>query len=382
MRKLVLALVLVLAISSLAFAAHVDQQLNAMMKDAKGLIPVIVEMNPGAKHLDVASLGGKKGYSWEVINGFSAELPAAAIQALAKNPNVYAISYDQEVTIDLTTAIPTVNSDDLWAMGYTGQGVTIAIVDTGIYPHQDFQNRIIGFKDYINGRTSAYDDNGHGTHCAGIAAGKGTTYKGAAYDAYLVGVKVLNSAGSGSFSTIINGINWCVSNKNTYGIKVLSMSLGGTATQSSTTDPVCAAVRNAWNSGIVVCVAAGNAGPYSGSISTPGIEPVVITVGASDDKGTTYISDDTVASFSSRGPTYPDGWNKPELLAPGVNITACDNAYTGYVTMSGTSMATPLVAGICAQLLELYPSWTPNQIKSYLMSRCRSIPGGCLVSAI
>lgn len=382
MRKLVLALVLVLAISGFAMAAHIDPALVDMMngtkvvKDGMGLngkpamIPVIVQMNPGAGNTDVQTLGGQMGSELQIINGFSASLPAAAIEALSKNPNVFAISYDKPVKIDMNVAAKAVFCDELWAEGYTGDGVTIAVVDTGIYPHQDFGTRIKAFKDFVNGRTSAYDDNGHGTHCAGIAAGAGATYKGAAPDAKLVGVKVLDAQGSGSYANIINGINWVVNNRATYGIKIMSMSLGGTITESSKTDPMCAAVRNAWNAGIVVCVAAGNEGPSSYTIGTPGNEPLIITVGASDDRSTIAYSDDIVASFSSRGPTSIDGWTKPDLLAPGTNITSCKNAYTGYVTMSGTSMATPLVAGIVAQMLEANPTWTPATVKTNLKGSC------------
>ena len=375
MRKFLLALLLVLAISTLCCAANVDSALTSSMQGAKGLVPVIVQMNPGAKHVDVAALGGKLGYTYTIINGFSAQLPVSAINALTKNPNVYAISYDKPITIDLNVAVPTVNSDDLWTEGYDGDGVTIAVVDTGIYPHQDFGSRIIGFKDFVNSRTAAYDDQGHGTHCAGIAAGAGVTYKGAAPHAKLVGVKVLNSAGSGSTSTIINGINWAVTNSANFSpaIKILSLSLGGAVTQSSTTDPMCTAVRNAWNAGLVVCVAAGNSGPSASTINTPGNEPAIITVGNSDDRGTTSYTDDIIASTSSRGPTAYDGWIKPDLIAPGTSITSCKNASTGYVTMSGTSMATPLVAGIVAQMLEANPTWTPATVKSNLKGSCRSL---------
>lgn len=380
MRKLVLALVLVLAISGLAMAAHVDPMLLDMMKGPKDvslngqeLIPVIVQMNAGAKSDDANIMVGKMGSELEIINGFSAQLPAAAIEALSKNPNVYAISYDKPVKVDLNVAAKAVFCDELWAEGYTGAGVTIAVVDTGIYPHRDFGTRIRAFKDFVNGRTSAYDDNGHGTHCAGIAAGAGTTYRGAAPDAKLVGVKVLDAQGNGSYSNIINGINWVVSNRSTYGIKVMSMSLGGPISESSKTDPMCAAVRNAWNAGIVVCVAAGNEGPSSYTIGTPGNEPLIITVGASDDRSTIAYSDDIVASFSSRGPTSIDGWTKPDVLAPGTNIASCDNSYSSYVQMSGTSMATPLVAGIVAQMLEAMPSWSPATVKTNLKGSCISL---------
>lgn len=375
MRKMLLALIFVLVVSSFAFAANIDPALKNAVQDAKGLIPVIVQMNPGAKHLNADTMGGKHGHSYSVINGFSAELPAAAIQALAKNPNVYAITLDKEIQVNLNVAVPTVNSDDLWNEGYTGQGVTIAIVDTGIYPHQDFQNRIIGFKDFVNNKTVAYDDNGHGTHCAGIAAGNGATYDGPSRDANLVGVKVLNRQGSGTWSTVIAGIDWCVTNKNTYSIDIVSMSLGGTVTESSKTDPVCAAVRNAWNAGLVVVVAAGNEGPYANTIGTPGNEPLIITVAASADNNTVAITDDYIASFSSRGPTAIDGWAKPDIAAPGSSITACANKSTGYVTMSGTSMATPLVAGIIGQYLEANPGATPNTVKTAVKGSGRLLSG-------
>lgn len=372
MRKMLIALLLVLAVSFVAFAAA---DVDPALKGKTGMVSVIVQMNPGAKHVDVAQMGGKLGYTYKVINGFSAQLPAAAIDALAKNPNVFSISLDKVVSINLNVAAPTVNSDDLWAEGYDGTGVTVAVVDTGIYPHQDLGNRIIGFKDFVGTKTSPYDDHGHGTHCAGIIGANGATYKGAAPACNFVGVKVLNKQGSGTWSGIISGIDWVVQNKATYNIKVISMSLGGTVTQSSTTDPVCGAVRNAWNAGITVCIAAGNSGPSASTIGTPGNEPMIICVAAADDKNTTSITDDGIASFSSRGPTPIDGWAKPDIAAPGVYIISLDNAATGYVSMSGTSMATPMVAGICAQYYEANPSASPNTVKNAVTTSGRVLAG-------
>ena len=372
MRKMVIALLMVLALSFAAFAAA---DVDPALKGKSGLVSVIVQMVPGAKHADVNAMGGKVTHSYKVINGFAANLPATAINALAKNPNVYSISYDKVVNVNLNIAVPTVNSDDLWAEGYDGTGVTVAIVDTGIYPHQDLSGRIIAFKDFVGNKTAAYDDNGHGTHCAGIVAGAGATYRGAAPAAKLVGVKVLNRQGSGTWSGIISGIDWVVANKATYGIQVMSMSLGGTVTQSSKTDPVCTAVRNAWNAGLVVCIAAGNEGPTAQTIGTPGNEPLVITVAASNDMGTTSISDDNIASFSSRGPTAVDGWAKPDIAAPGYSIASLKNSSTGYVGMSGTSMATPLVAGICAQYLEAHPGASPNTVKADIKGSGRLLSG-------
>lgn len=377
MRKLAVALLLLLVLSGIACAAHVDPMINDQVKTSRAdaLIPVIVQMNQGYRAVDVASLGGKVGHQYNIINGFSAELPAAAIDRLSRDSSVFSITYDKPVQPHLNVASPTLNSNFLWTEGYTGMGVTIAVIDSGIYPHPDFQNRIIGFKDFINGRTVAYDDNGHGTHGAGSAAGNGSFYDGPAKDANLVGVKVLNSSGSGSISTIIAGLDWVVANKNVYSIDILSITLGSTVTQSSTTDPMCTALRNVWNAGIVVCCSAGSGGPYPQSITCPGNEPLIITVGASDDKSTVYVTDDTVASFSPRGPTAIDNWAKPDVIAPGVNITACTNSASSYVTWSGASASTQLVAGVCAQYLEAYPSATPTTVKNEIKGSARPLQG-------
>ena len=378
MRKLLITMLLVILVSGVALAAHVDPVINEKVKDMKdaALIPVIIQMKEGYKHLDVTPLGGKHRQSYSLINGFFAEIPAKAIEQLAKDPGVFAITYDKEVKPHLNIASPTLNSNFLWQEGYTGQGVTIAIVDSGIYPHADFQNRIIGFKDFINSRTVAYDDNGHGTHGAGCAAGNGAVYDGPAKDASLVGVKVLNSTGSGTVSTIIAGLDWVVANKNAYSIDVVAMTPGSTISQSSNTDPLCAAVRRVWNAGIVVCISSGSSGPNPSTITCPGNEPLIITVGASDDKSTVYVTDDIVASFSSRGPTSIDGWAKPDVVAPGVNVTAPINtSATSYATWSGTSASAHLVAGVCAQYLEAYPTATPDSVKNNLKSSARPLQG-------
>lgn len=377
MRKLSIVLLLLLVWTGVAFAAHVDPMIYDKVKVARtdSLIPVVIQMNPGYQNVDLAKLGGKIGYQYSIINGFSAEIPTSVVEKLANDSSIFSITYDKQVQPHLNVATPTLNSNFLWLEGYTGQGVTIAVVDSGIYPHPDFQNRIIGFKDFINGRTTTYDDNGHGTHGAGCAAGNGTLYDGPAPDANLVGVKVLNSSGSGSVSTIIAGLNWIIANKNVYSIDIVSMTLGSTVTQSSTTDPLCTAVRNVWNAGIVVCISAGTAGPTPGSIACPGNEPLIITVGAADDKSTVYVTDDTIPSFSPRGPTAIDSWPKPDVVAPGVNVTACTNTGTSYVTWSGCSASTQLVAGVCAQYLEAHPGVTPATVKSDIKGSARPLQG-------
>ncbi|GHH99614.1 S8 family peptidase [Neobacillus kokaensis] len=297
---------------------------------------------------------------------------------------------NREVRALLDVAVPSANAKNVVSnrTKLTGKGVTIAVVDTGIYPHQDLAGRITGFVDFVNNRTDPYDDNGHGTHCAGDAAGDGTAssfkYVGPAPEANLVGVKVLNKIGSGSLETVMQGIEWCIQHnerKEAPKIDIISMSLGSTAQNfgSENEDPMVKIVEAAWASGIVVCVAAGNEGPDAKTIASPGISDQVITVGALDDKNTPDTrADDDVASFSSRGPTIY-GLIKPDILAPGVNIISLrsPNSYldklqkanrvdNDYFVLSGTSMATPICAGVVALMKQSKPNATPDEIKIML----------------
>ncbi|WP_199619683.1 S8 family peptidase [Paenibacillus alkalitolerans] len=322
------------------------------------------------------------------ISCCSAEFTAAGLEELLHScQHIKKVHADRKVKALLNNATPSIRADLLHESGLTGKGVTIAIVDTGIYPHEDLINpeyRIVAFKDFVGNQAAPYDDNGHGTHCAGDAAGNGYAsggkYRAPAPEANVVGVKVLDMMGSGSLSTVIAGVQWCIDNKNGLGIDIISMSLGSTATMPASEDPVVRIVEKAWDAGIVVCVAAGNEGPDYNTIASPGISPVVITVGAMDDKSTPDRSDDEAADFSSRGPTI-DGIIKPDLLAPGVNIISLrsPNSYLDkmskasrvdeyYFTMSGTSMSTPICAGAAALLLEKYKGASPDQIKQMLLN--------------
>lgn len=327
-----------------------------------------------------------------IINAVVVKLPLGVLGQLASNHNIQRIHLDRTMHTLLDTAAPTIGTTPEWGNGLTGKDVTIAILDTGIHPHPDLvtpTNRIIAFYDVIQGKSQPYDDNGHGTHVAGCAAGAGTSsegkYRGPAYEAKLVGVKVLDANGQGSVSDIIDGVQWCVQNKDLYGIRILSLSLGGPATESYRYDPLCQALEKAWQAGLTVIVAAGNEGPDSGTIGTPAIDPVLITVGATDDKYTVVSEDDTVASFSSRGPTI-DGLVKPDIVTPGVNIislrspgSTLDVAYPQrrvdehYFSLSGTSMATPICSGAAAMLLQARPDATPDEIKAALLAGAKDL---------
>lgn len=316
--------------------------------------------------------------------------PVGLEEILANCNHIKRVYLNREVHALLDVAVPSAQAANIIRNNtrLTGKGVKIAVIDTGVYPHQDISDRMTDFFDLVNGKIEAYDDNGHGTHCAGDAAGNGAAsggkYVGPAPEASIVGVKVLDKMGSGSLETVMQGVDWCIqynrenpSNK----IDIISMSLGSSAQgfDEEDDDPMVQIVEEAWASGIVVCVAAGNDGPRVQSIASPGVSNKVITVGALDDNDTPETrSDDDVASFSSRGPTVY-GETKPDILAPGVNIVSLrsPNSYldklqkssrveNDYFVLSGTSMATPICAGIVALMLQQDPNLTPDDVKTRL----------------
>ncbi len=268
--------------------------------------------------------------------------------------------------------------DQVHAMGITGKGVTVAVIDTGIYPHEDYQARIIGWKDMVNGRSTPYDDNGHGTHCTGLVAGNGSMaggkYQGAAPEANLVGVKVLSGEGGGAMSDVIRGIEWAIANKEKYNIRVISMSLGAPSLQKAKYDLVAKAVDKAYDAGIVPVIAAGNDGPGLETIGTPALSSKALTIGAYDDKNTPNMADDTMAYFSSRGPTTRDRTLKPDIASPGVMLVSTRSPGSEidheniprygdhYILLSGTSMATPTAAGCVADIIQANPTLTPKQV--------------------
>ncbi len=339
----------------------------------------------------IRQLGCNAGKDMSELDMLTATVNIDALKKLIDTPQVEKISYDGHVQALLDVASSTVKADYFWEQQFTGKGVKVAVIDTGISPHEDLtkpKNRIIGFVDLVNNRSNPYDDNGHGTHVAGCIAGNGQLSKGKyrapAYNAELIGIKVLNKMGSGSMSKVIEGINWCITNRQQ--VQVICLSLGSPAENTAADDPVCLAVGRAWEKGIVVCAAAGNDGPKERTVSSPGIEPKIITVGATDDKRTVQRRDDSIAAFSSRGPTI-DGGVKPDVVAPGTNIVSLrvPNSYvekqmqqrsTGdqwYTAMSGTSMATPIVVGIVAQMLEKNPDLNPDEVKKIIMSNAEDM---------
>lgn len=290
-----------------------------------------------------------------------------------------------------------IRATDIWNMGNgngngnQGQGVNIAVVDSGIIKHKDLKDTVLGSVNFNSGQHSSVDAYGHGTFVAGIIAGSGKQsrgkYMGVAPKAGLVNVRVSDDQGMSYESDVIAGLQWIYNNKNRYNIKVVNISLNSSLAQSYHTSPMCAAAEILWFSGIVVVVSAGNNG--TANLYPPANDPFVITVGATDDRGTATIVDDTVATFSAYGTV--EGTAKPDLVAPGRNIIAFlpshnrttisqlhpnNKVNNNYFRMSGTSMAAPMVSGAVALLLKDEPNLNPDQVKYRLKATARTATNG------
>ncbi|WP_066500595.1 S8 family serine peptidase [Abyssisolibacter fermentans] len=352
---------------------------------ADELIPVIVvykENQFKAANNEVSTLmkENKVKHAFKNIPAVALSLSKEKIEELKKSDMVEHIEYDEEVKICLDDANYWFGTEKArndfgidgnkdGSSSYSKNDVVVAVIDTGIdASHVDLDGgKVIGWKDFVNNQTTPYDDNSHGTHCAGIVAGEGqgnANYKGVAPGAALVGVKVLDSNGSGSMSDVTAGIDWCITNKNAYGIDVISMSLG-TSGSSDGTDSTSLAVNNAVNAGITVAVAAGNSGPKKYTIGSPGAATGAITVANMIDVGEKGFA---LIYHSSRGPTADDRI-KPDIAAPGTNISApYANSTNDYISYTGTSMATPFTAGTIALMLDADSSLTPAQIRNIITS--------------
>ncbi len=356
-------------------------------------LPVIVQFNhkitPSKmlalhKHLGTHAFAIK--HRIPMLNALSSHVSVNCLKRLCCLDGVHKVYLDHVKSISLDIATPSIGAAAVQSKrGLTGKGINIAVLDTGVFPHPDLVrpvNRIVAFKDFVNHRKRPYDDNGHGTHIAGDAAGNGWSskgkYRGPAPEAGIVGVKVLDINGDGYDSTIIKGIEWCIAEKKRLKLRILSMSFGGPVNTSCKDDLLCQAVDKAVQAGLTVVIAAGNSGPGRKTIESPGINPAAITVGAVDDRRTLTQKDDRITFYSSRGPTSC-GKIKPDIVAPGESVIslrapgsqlARNSPYLRigkqYFVLSGTSVSTPIVSGAAAQLLQSCPSLTPGQVKARL----------------
>ncbi len=416
---LVLSLVIPLAAPLTPSAARVQPLLLEMAaQQPDQLVSVIVQKTAQDDRVEkaVRTLGGKVTLDLYIINGFAAQLTAQAATQLGRVDGVRWVSLDApmvntDCTADCLTSDTnlksvyekTIKANKVWLSTpkRQGTGIGVAVVDAGINWQQDLytkygQNRVVAnvrFNTDYNQTT--FDNFGHGSHIAGIVGGNGSAsngkYIGVAPNSNIINVKVTNDDGSATTATVVAGLQWVLQNRTQYNIRVVNLSLNSTVSESYNTSPLNAAVEILWFNSIVVVVSAGNGG--SGALYPPANDPFVITVGATDDKGTPNLADDVVTTYSAYGTTQ-DGFAKPDLVAPGRNVISLMGNVNGviptqhpanrvdntYFRMSGTSMSAPMVAGAAALLLEDEPNLNPDQVKYRLKATANKTWSGYTVA--
>jgi serine protease AprX len=403
-------------------SSHADGKVSADLvkklqeSKADDLVGVIVQTVDDPGELQLAKVRGKGGVvktRHSSIRGYSASVPASAIEDLADDPEVEHVSLDAPVHAFLDIALKAIRADVAIRDngGLDGRGVGIALIDTGVQLHPDLARPRGGTPQPIEveivGREKGMQDYyGHGTHVAGILNGSGAmssgpeafrTFRGLAPGAQLISLRALQPDGSGLTSDVISAIDWVVLHQRARSIRVLNLSLGHPVFESYQTDPLCRAVERAVTAGIVVVVSAGNDGRLGtgfGTITSPGNDPAVITVGAMDDNRTVAREDDVLAPYSAKGPTLVDYVVKPDLVAPGSFLvslradgswidtahhelvlrvgdyesTAVPDRDGDYLTLSGTSLAAPMVAGAAALMIQKDPTLRVSDVKARLMA--------------
>jgi serine protease AprX len=399
---LLLSLVMPLVRSLPQQAARVQPLLLEMAaQQPNQLVSVIVQKTAKDDRVEKAAsaLGGKVTWDLHIINAVALEMETQAAVQLGSVDGVRWVSLDAPmISTDCTADCLTsdvnlknvyekvIKANTVWLTTpkRQGTGVGVAVLDAGINWQTDLytlygQNRVVANVRFnTDNNQTTFDNFGHGSHIAGIVGGNGSAsngkYIGVAPMSNIINVKVSNDDGSATAATVVAGLQWVLDNRAQYNIRVVNLSLNSTTSESYHTNPLDAAVEILWFNGIVVVVSAGNGG--SGALYPPANDPFVITVGATDDKGTLNLADDVVTTFSAYGTTQ-DGFAKPDLVAPGRNIVSLLGNANGviptqhpgnrvdnsYFRMSGTSMSAPMVAGTVALLLEDEPNLNPDQVK-------------------
>jgi serine protease AprX len=359
----------------------------------------------------------------ELDGAVALDLTRAEYEALKRDPSVAHISKDLPVAADMAITNKVTRADAVWqgtsgllglggTPGYQGAGIGVAVIDSGISQHSAIGSRVVARVNLVSTEPGVSGDPfGHGTHVAGMIGGSGaaatrvtSAYSGGSAPAVrFIDIRVLGRTGVGYTSDVLAGIDWAIANRTRYGIRIINLSLGHSVAEPAATDPLCIAVERAAEAGIVVVASAGNYGvtstgvPVLGGITSPGNSPAALTVGAVDTNGTADRSDDRVAPYSSRGPTRFDFAVKPDVVAPGTRIVSLEangsylastypqwhvagTGTNGYFRLSGTSMATGVVSGGVALLLNAEPSLTPAQVKVVLQTGARFIPSAGMIA--
>ena len=356
----------------------IDTELKKIMtleninRDVKCLIYVL-GFNSNLKRIEES--GVKIEQKFPFINAVSARVPVSLINKLSMQNYIEYISSQSKVEALMHIARKVLKVSE---SSYSGNEIGVAYIDTGIAPHPDFKlikNRIIKFVDLINEKEYPYDDNGHGTFVAGVGSGNGVLsggkYKGIATNSNIISIKALDKHGEANATKILEAMQWVYDNHLDYNIKVVCMSFGSEPLGYN--DPIMKGAEALWKKGIVIVSAAGNSGPEYQTIKSPGISPRIITVGGMNDN---RFDDEykeeffEIANFSSRGPAFNKF--KPDIVAPSVDINSCSNK-DGYTKLSGTSVATPMIAGLCALAFEKNKYLRPEQIKRALLACCNGI---------
>ncbi len=353
------------------------------------------------------------------------EVTSGQLDALSRDPDVAHIASDASVRPMLAVTTEAIGADQAWAglttsNGVTGRGIDVAVIDSGVSPHPDLGGRVVASFDFVDSslpdsvqgvrRAALHNDGyGHGTHVAGIIASNPQAlayrgYSGVAPGAHVINLRVLGGDGFGRTSDVFNAIDWAIRYRHLFNIRILNLSLGRPILDSYRDDPLCQAVERAVAEGLIVVASAGNLGKMDdgtrilGGVVSPGNSPAAITVGALNTNGTSARSDDVMATYSSRGPTWIDGLIKPDLAAPGNRITSLGaprsglaQSYPGlhvagvgqrsYFELSGTSMATAVVSGAAALILEANPRLTPAQVKVVLQLTSSRLEGVGLIES-
>ena len=357
----------------------------------------------GAVAAAVVAAGGTIDEALPIINGFSAHVPADAVDALRARADVVEVSENREVHFSefsyddsevASNFVRSTGASAAWDSGNHGEGVGVAVIDTGISSMNDFKGRLVHGPD-LSGEGRAVDTYGHGTVMAGLIGGDGHdsasrssgAFTGVAPESTLVSVKAAGANGAADVSTMLQAMHWVAAYKDQFNIRVLNLSWGTNATSNPAADPLNYAVQRLWKAGIVVVVAAGNSGNAQGTITKPGDDPNVITVGAYNDNGDSDVSNDVVPAWSSRGPTST-GLVKPDIVAPGRTLVSSRSfgstierenpralVSPSYIKGSGTSQAAAVVSGLAALLVKAHPDWTPDQVKAALRNTADPISG-------
>ncbi len=436
LKKIILSLVVLLTIIGIVGgmliptpvrAASVQPELIRLaMEMPDKVISIIAQKADTTQQAEnlVTELGGVVTKDLHIINAFAAKMPAGGVPELAASSAVRWVSLDGALdgaakppkTIDTpesppeepspglppNTYLDTMNVRPVWEMGYQGEGIGVAVIDSGIGMDRDFsvvmgkpKTRIIWQMSFNEGSFKTADATGHGTHVAGIIGGNGTAsdgfYSGVAPKVNLINLKISDEFGMANESDAVAAMQWVYDNKDLYNIRVVNLSVQSSTEMSYHQSPMDAAAEILWFSGVVVVAASGNTDPqglYNPILAAPANDPFIISVGASTENGTNELEDDAWANFSARGVTQ-DGFPKPEIYAPGKDIISVladssiwDLDYpekvilaNEYIRLSGTSMSTPMVTGAVALLLQSEPNLTPDQVKYRLLNASASLQG-------